>query len=294
VHSPSYMRYLPIAAFLGLSLLWGSEWMLAASLPAQPRLRALALEYAMSAGLLLPIAIRRRLWRRPLQNLAHVLIVGIGILCLPQILIFASNEKLSPVLSLVALAAVPVVLAVSGRLAITAAVCGLAGVLFLEDAGLGFSMHAWPWLLLPLTAASVLALALAEAEKHSQKMSIIEALFGQCAVSGLLLFIASELLEHESITWSVTAGAGFVISAVLTTLGGYLLFYWLLGVSGAGRVSMLQWTQPLVATVESVALMSTRPGWALLAGAILIVIAVAWVFSNRDPGGGVLFEITQS
>jgi drug/metabolite transporter (DMT)-like permease len=287
------MRYLPIAAFLGLSLLWGSEWMLTASLPPQPHLRALALQYGISAGLLFPWAIYRRLWRRPLRSLAHVVIVGIGILCLPQILIFMSAGKLAPGIPLAALAMVPVLLAVSGRLSITPAVCGLAGVLFLVDQGLDISMRQSLWLLLPLAAACFLAWALTGAEKHMREMSIAEALFAQCMVSALLLFIASQLLEHETLTWSATAAMGFSIEAALTVVCGYLLFYWLLSKFGAGRVSTLQWTQPFVATVESAVLTPIRPGWALISGAILIVIATVWSFSNRNDAGGVLFEITQ-
>ena len=287
------MRYLPIAAFLGLSLLWGSEWMLTASLPPQPHLRGLALQYGISAGLLLPWAIHRRLWRRPLRSLVHVVIVGIGMLCLPQILIFMSNGKLAPGVSLVALAMVPVLLAVSGRLSITPAVCGLAGVLFLADQGLDISVRQSLWLLLPLAAAGLLAWALAGAEKYMQEMSIVEALFGQCVVGALVLFIAAQLLEHEAVTWSATAAMGLAIGAALSVVSGYLFFYWLLSKFGAGRVSTLQWTQPFVATVESTVVMAIRPGWALISGGILIVIATVWVFSNRDEAGGVLFEITQ-
>jgi drug/metabolite transporter (DMT)-like permease len=287
------MRYLPIAAFLGLSLLWGSEWMLTASLPPQPHLRALALQYGIAAGLLLPWAIHRRLWRRPLRSLVHVVIVGIGMLCLPQILIFIGNGRLPSAVSLVALAAVPVWLAVGGRLMITPAVCGLAGVLFLADQGLNIPVRQSLWLLLPLAATCLLGWALACAEKIMQEMSIAEALFGQCVICALLLFIASQLLEHEAVTWSATTALGFATNATLTVVCGYLLFYWLLSKCGAGRVSTLQWTQPFVATAESTVLMAVRPGWALISGGILIVIATVWVFSNRDEAGGVLFEITR-
>jgi drug/metabolite transporter (DMT)-like permease len=287
------MRYLPIAAFLGLSLLWGSEWMLTAALPLQPHLRALALQYGIAAGLLLPWAIHRRFWRRPLRSLVHVVIVGIGMLCLPQILIFIGNGRLPPAVSLGALAAVPVWLAVGGRLMITPAVCGLAGVLFLADQGLDISLRQALWLLLPFAATCLLAWALAGAEKIMQEMSIAEALFGQCTVCAFLLLIASQLLEHEALTWSATSAMGFAIDAAVIVIGGYLLFYWLLSKFGAGRVSTLQWTQPFVATAESTALMAIRPGWALICGGILIVIATVWVFSNRDEAGGVLFEITR-
>jgi drug/metabolite transporter (DMT)-like permease len=56
---------------------------------------------------------------------------------------------------------------------------------------------------------------------------------------------------------------------------------------------MLQWAQPLVATAESVVLVHIRPDWSAVAGAILIVLAIVWAFSNWDDQG-VILEITQT
>ena len=288
------MRYLPLAGFLVLSLLWGSSWVLRASGPSQPPLLSLAIQYGISAAVLLPWAIHRRFWRRPLFGIVNAVIVGIGILCLPQLLIFFSKDRLSPTIFVAVLATVPTFLAVSGRLAISTAVGGLAGILFLLDRDLDISIRQSLWILPPLAAAGVLAWALAGAERHLPTISIIEALFGQCTVSALMLFVASRLLEHETVIWSAAAAIGFAISAAFTTVCGYLLFYWFLSKSGAGRASMLQWTQPLVATAESILLMSTRPDWTVILGATLIVIAIARGFSNGDDSGGVIFEITRS
>jgi drug/metabolite transporter (DMT)-like permease len=287
------MRYRTIAGFLGLSLLWGSEWILTASVPPEPHLRALAIRYGLGAVLLLPWAIRRRIWHRPLRTVGNTFIVGTGILCLPQILIALSAEHLSPAITLAAVGAVPVLLAISGRLTITTAACGLGGVLFLAANGLSIAMRQVPWVLFPVAAAAVLAWALASAEKHLPEISIVEAMFGQFTISALLLLIASALLEHETVTWSAAAGLGFAIGTALMTVCGYLLFYWLLGKSGAGRVSMLQWTQPLVATAESVVLVHIRPDWSAVAGATLIVLAIVCAFSNWDDRG-VILEITQT
>ncbi len=287
------MRYRTIAGFMGLSLLWGSEWLLTASVQAQPHLRALAIRYGLGAVLLLPWAIRRRIWRRPLRTVGNAFIVGAGILCLPQILIAVSAERLPPAVALAAVGAVPVLLAISGRLTITTAVCGLGGVFFLVANGLSIAMGQIPWLLLPVAAAAILAWALAAAEKHLPEISMVEAMFGQFTISALLLLIASPLLEHEIVTWSTTAGLGFVIGSAFMTVCGYLLFYWLLGKSGAGRVSMLQWAQPLVATAESVVLVHIRPDWSAIAGALLIVLAIVWAFSDSDDQG-VILEITQT
>jgi drug/metabolite transporter (DMT)-like permease len=287
------MRNRTIAGFLGLSLLWGSEWILTASVPAEPHLRALAIRYGLSAVLLLPWAIRRRIWHRSPHAVGNTFIVGTGILCLPQILIAVSAEHLSPAITLAAVGAVPVLLAISGRLTITTAVCGLGGVFFLAANGLSIAMGQIAWLLLPVAAAAILAWALAAAEKLLPEISMVEVMFGQFTISALLLSIASPLLEHETVTWSATAGLGFVIGSAFMTVCGYLLFYWLLGKSGAGRVSMLQWAQPLVATAESVVLAHIRPDWSAVAGAILIVLAIMWAFSNWDDQG-VILEITQT
>jgi drug/metabolite transporter (DMT)-like permease len=286
------MRHRTIAAFVGLSLLWGSEWILTASLPAQPHLRALAIRYGFSAVLLLPWAIRRRIWRRSLRILGNAVIAGTGILCLPQILIGIGIQHVSPAIAVAAMAAVPVFLAISARLTITTAVWGLGGVLFLVGNGLSIAMRQVPWMLFPLAAMAVLAWGLAAAEKHLPEISVVEAMFGQFVISALVLSIASPLVEHETVKWSATAALGFVIGAAFMTVCGYLLFYWLLGTSGAGHVSILQWTQPLVSTAESVVLLHIRPDWTVVAGAILIVLAIVWAFSNWD-NRGVILEITQ-
>lgn len=288
------MRYLPLAVFAGLSLLWGSEWLLTASLPTQPRLHALAIEYGIAAVCLLPWAIRRRFWQHRMRSAAGVVVAGVGILCIPQILIFVAGRTLSPAVSLLALALVPVFLAISGRLPISLAVCGFAGVVFLADRSLNISAIRLPWLPLPLAAAAVLAWSLVAAEKQSEVMSLVEVLFIQCVAAASLLYIVSPLLEHETMTWSAMAAAGFIIQAVLTVVCGYLLFYWLLGNRGAGPTSLLQWTQPLIVIGESAVLMQPRLLWSDVAGAILIVTAITLAFSNWDGGRGVFFEITQT
>jgi drug/metabolite transporter (DMT)-like permease len=288
------MRYLPLAVFAGLSLLWGSEWLLTASLPTQPRLHALAIEYGIASACLLPWAVRRRFWQHKLRSAGGVAITGIGILCIPQVLICVAGRTLSPTISLLALALVPVFLAISGRITISLAVCGVAGVVFLVDRSLNISAIQLRWLPLPLAAAAILARSLVAAERQSNVLSIPEVLLMQCVASASLLCIASPMLEHETITWSVIAAIGFIIQTVLIVVCGYLLFYWLLRKRGAGRTSMLQWTQPLIVIGESAVLMQPRLLWSDVAGAILVVTAIALAFSNREGDRGVFFEITQT
>lgn len=282
-----------LLVFAALSLLWGSDGILAASLPQQPRLCSLAIQYGIAAILLLPWAIRRRFWRRrKLRSIADAVFVGIGILCLPQVLLFIAGRGLAPAVSLVALALTPLFFTVSNRLSIPLAICGFAGVVFLTDRSINISTAQLPWLLLPLSAVSVLAWALLSAERRMCDLSLCELLFVQCVISSILLLIASYILEAETVIWSPMAAIGIAGQAVLSVVCGYLLFYWLLRTSGAARASMLQWTQPLIAVAESAALMRIRPGWSEAGGTALIVIALTLTFSNWDRDRGVFFEIT--
>ncbi len=288
------MRYLPLAAFLGLSLLWGSEWLVTAWSPAQPRLSWLAIQYGVCALLLLPAAVKRGIWCRSRSVLLKTTIAGLGVLCVPQMLLFVGGSRLPPTASLIALALTPVFLAVSGRLAIPTSICGFAGVLFLSNASLNFSTSQWLWLSLPLASAGALAWSLNTLENQLQKISVTEGLFSSVLFSGIVLSVNSLFLEHASIAWSTPSAFGLIISSIVPTTCGYLFFYWLLSKAGAGCVCMLQWTQCLVAAAEWTLLMRVAPEWMAIAGAALIVGAVGAAFSNRDDAEGVLFEITQA
>ena len=287
------MRFAPIAAFLALSLVWGSEWMLAASLPAQPALLSTAARYGVAALLLLPWAVRGRLWRRPLHRLAGCALLGVSILSLPQILIFMSGQGITPAWSLLALALVPVFLAVSGRGEITTAVCGMAGIVFLIADSLTITARQLPWLLCPFGAALLLAWALAGATERLQGMSLVEALFVQFAVAGLVTGLAAMVAERQAMRWSVVQGVGLLASAVIATVGGYVLFFTLLARLGPATLSMLQWLQTLVAAAESAVLMHVRPGWEAAVGALLVIVALARAFADAGRDRGVMLQITR-
>jgi drug/metabolite transporter (DMT)-like permease len=195
--------------------------------------------------------------------------------------------------SVVALSFTPVILAVAGRLAIPIGVSGFAGVLFLVSNSLGFSVTQLPWLVLPASAAVVLAWSLDSAEKRLPQMSVAENVFWSTATAAILLLVCSVLLEPEPVVWSATSVVGFIVCGAIATCCSYLIFYWLLGKLGAARVSMLQWTQPLIASAEGALLMRITPPLVAIAGAILIIFTVAYAFSNRGEFKGVMTEITQ-
>ena len=193
---------------------------------------------------------------------------------------------------MIALAIVPALLAVASRIALGTAMCGLAGVLFLIGNGVSLGIREVPWLLLPTAGAAILAWSLTTAEKWLRGMTIVETVFVQCAAAAVTFAVCSRAVPTEPMSWSVPAVAVSAVTACVTTLAAYLLFYVLLRRCGAGRISTLQWAQTLIATAESVIFLRIRPSWEGYLGALLIVVGLVMALS-RDREGGVMLEITR-
>jgi drug/metabolite transporter (DMT)-like permease len=299
MRSPSYllpMFGLPLLAWLLLALLWGSEWMLTAWLPAEPPLLSLSLRYAAASLVLLPWALRGQRVQMPRRDLLSVALVGAGLLALPQILLVVSMHGISPAWSLLALGAVPVLLAIGGQGQISTAVCGFGGVLLLLANNLTIHPAQLPWLLCPLAAATILAFTLTRAAAMREQLagrSLGAALFVQVTVAAALTAAAAAVIERQPLAWSAGQAVGLAVGALLATVAAYVVFYWLLLRAGPARMAMLQWVQLLVAIAESALLAATRPGWEFLAGALLIAIALrrAWMFPEAEQG--VMLQITR-
>lgn len=290
------MRRLPILAWFTLALLWGSEWILTASLPAQPPLLSLSLRYAVASLLLLPWALRARLWQQRPRHLLKVALIGAGLLALPQIVVVISARGISPAWSLLALAAVPVLLAVGGHGEISTAMCGFAGVVLLVANSLTIHPAQLPWLLFPLGGAVILSSTLARAAAMRDELrpsSLGGALFLQCVVAAMLTAVAARVLEGQPMIWSGAQITGLFASALIATATAYILFYRLLLQLGPVKLSMLQWMQLLIAVLESAVVTRARPGWEFLAGALLIGLALRRAWMTPEDEQGVMLQITR-
>jgi drug/metabolite transporter (DMT)-like permease len=149
-----------------------------------------------------------------------------------------------------------------------------------------------PWLLLPTAAAAILAWSLTTAEKWLRGVTIIEIVFVQCWAAAAFFAVCSRAAAPEPMSWSLAAVAVSAVTACVTTVAAYLLFYVLLLRYGAGRISTLQWAQTLIATAESAIFLRIRPSWESYLGALLIVVGLVMALSP-DREGGVMLEITR-
>ncbi len=285
---------LPILAWFVLALLWGSEWMLAASLPAQPALRSLALRYGAAALLLLPWAVRGRPWRWPLARITAVLATGVGLLAIPQIVTAVAAQHLAAAWSLLALAAVPLMLAVAGSGEIATAMCGFAGVVFLVANGLTIHLPQAPWLLCPLAGALALTWSLKRVMSLMEAAALPAFLFVQFVVAAMLTGTVSPMLEKRSLAWSSSQAIGFLVEVLFATVAAYILFYFVLRKLGPAKVGMLQWLQLLISFAQSALLTQVRPGWEALLGAALVLIGLSRAFIIPEQDRALMLQITGS
>lgn len=286
------MRRASVVLWCLLAVLWGSEWMLQAALPAEPPLHSLALRYAFAAVFLLPWALRRRLGRQPRRRLFDIALVGAGLLALPQVLLATALRGIAPAWSLLALAALPILLAVGAAEAISTAVLGFSGVLLLISPSLQIRLAETPWLLLPLAAVLLLAWTLSHAVQRLLHLPFATVLCVQCAVASCITGCAAMALERQGMDWSAAQAGASAAAALGTTVLGYWIFYRLLREAGAMRVGMLQWAQIVLGAGESIVLMHARPGWEAALGAALVCAALLRACRGSDSGRGVMLEIT--
>jgi len=77
-------------------------------------------------------------------------------------------------------------------------------------------------------------------------------------------------LDWEAVGWSGWAGLLYMVA--FSSVGGYLLFYWLLGHMDASRVVVVNYLQPVVVVLLSIPLLGGRPtGWLVASGSLVIL-----------------------
>jgi drug/metabolite transporter (DMT)-like permease len=106
---------------------------------------------------------------------------------------------------------------------------------------------------------------------------------GQLGSAAVLLWIAAPLVARQPVALDpVVVGSVVTLGAVGTGLA-YLLYYRLLTDAGATTASMVTYLIPIVAVALGVVVLAEPVGWNLFAGAVLVILGVAWA-EGRLPG----------
>ncbi len=288
-----------------VSLLWGSEWLLAETTISIPRFRLLACR-SLTAGLfLIPLVIRNRQTTSGLAVYKSVLL-GIVVIALPTLLL-AMRTDLSPGLIVVLFATIPLIVSVleegTGLRNSVALIGGLGGTAFLVRGGLSFSLSQTGSVLFLLASLIVVSAIFVRAKLWLSiaaiPASVMVQMFTTATIFGLcsLVWEGPSLLHPASMQWSnVWNAPDFSATIALGIFGGaiaYSGFYWLLLNANPSQAATVQWLVPVVGVGETAVWLRHLPPWDSAFGGIVAVASTLFMFSNsRQDDGPLTLEIT--
>lgn len=97
------------------------------------------------------------------------------------------------------------------------------------------------------------------------------------ATVGAIVWLPVALRQGSRLNWagvSLPGWAGLLYMVLFSSVGGYLLFYWLLRHMEASRVVVVNYFQPVVVVLLSIPLLAERPTTRLLVSGVLVLLGV--------------------
>jgi drug/metabolite transporter (DMT)-like permease len=98
-----------------------------------------------------------------------------------------------------------------------------------------------------------------------------------CATAGAIVWLPVALCQGSRLSWSgvgLAGWAGLLYMVLFSSVGGYLLFYWLLRHMEASRVVVVNYFQPVLVVLLSIPLLAERPTVRLLVSGVLVLLGV--------------------
>lgn len=247
-----------VAAYLACALIWGTTWYaIRVCIAGYPTVASVALRFGIAAVILLPIAARRRPWPR---GRAWAWLVLAGVLdAAGYLLIYLGEERVSGAVAAVLYGTLPLLLGLLlmatrmepvARRHIAGALVAFTGVavLFLDQLDLSARQAAGVALVLGSVIASALYSMIMRRHAVGVDGAVATTVF--LVVTALVLGVAA-VVAGEPLPWPppVAPTVALVHLAVLGTVVGFLLYFWLLGRVGLLVASSLVFVYPLVALV---------------------------------------------
>jgi drug/metabolite transporter (DMT)-like permease len=97
------------------------------------------------------------------------------------------------------------------------------------------------------------------------------------ATVGAIVWLPVALWQGSRLNWArvgLAGWAGLLYMVLFSSVGGYLLFYWLLRHMEASRVVVVNYFQPVVVVLLSIPLLAERPTTRLLVSGVLVLMGV--------------------
>lgn len=257
---------------------------------------------ALGAAILIPIAVRRGVFRPALRHTPAVVAFGITDLAIPFLLISIAEQWISSSLAGILVATTPLVilfiapaLGVKEHLStarIIGLIVGIVGVAVLL--GIDAVNGVTGWLGVACTFIAVIGYSIGPliVQRHLAGVPEIGALSLSLLVAAIALLPFAILTAPETMP-SVPALAAVVALGVFCTALAMLLYFYLIHATGAARATLVAYISPGIAALLGVLLLDETFGVSTAAGLALILLG-SWFASgglkrNRtdEPGRGV-------
>lgn len=283
------MKWREWVAFTILCLWAASKWLIGSVADALPALERQAVAFAGVALVAAMIFLRgKKEARRVYRDGRMVAFGSLLYFTLPAVLLERSKEHASDVTVSIVFAIAPVVvLLVWGAVSreglrpsrLVPALAGLAGVLFLLPYELPESVRGWESLAEVFVAMVLVAYASVRMNELLKKPTFAESLVLIGAVNALALLGFS--LVRGRAMWRLNSWSGGVLIATAADAASMVLTIWLLRTMNPARFSARFLAIPLLTIVEGLALVRPEFSGRLLAGVILLLVAVVCLLAPR-------------
>jgi drug/metabolite transporter (DMT)-like permease len=248
-----------VAAYLAISLIWGTTWhAIRICIADYPTMTAVALRFAIATVVLVPIALRARPWPRSRTTWTYLVIAGV-LDAGAYLLVYLGEERVPGSIAAVLYGTVPLFLAM--MLAITrieqmsarhvaGALVSLAGVTVLLLDRLALSIEQASGVLLILGSVVLSTAYSVIMKRHAQDVPAAVGTTVFLAVTAIVLGIAA-LIAGEPLPWPPPPAATIALLylAVVGSVVAFLVYFWLLAKTSLLITSTLVFVYPLVALI---------------------------------------------
>ena len=271
-----------------LGVVWGTTWVAADSLAEQiPPLLGAAARVLLSALLLLPVILWKRLKAPRGRALGFALLLSVTMITLPSVLLLWARPQLPSATVEVLFAAMPllVVLLTPGMegseappRAMRAAIVGLGGIALALGASFSASQAGGAAIVLVAVAFTGGSSLIARREFRDENPLMMTAVV--LGSASPLLWVASMVLERgQAAQWNRNAIGALTFLAIVGGAPAYAAYFWLLQRLQAYQAATVQWIEPLVAMIESALFLRIGLSLSMIAG--LLVTLVSWLVVMR-------------
>lgn len=289
-------KWLPVVAWLGLCLIWGSTWLaIKVGLRDLPPITFAGIRFMIAAALLFGIIAAKRL-ALPRTAADWRLLAWTGFLNITAnyALVFWGEQYLASGLAALLNATIPLFgLPLAHRYVageqltptkVAGVLLGIAGVAIVCSAELGGNgAHAF-WGSVAIIVASLAGAqgsVLVKAKGGHIEPAMLAGV--QMATGCVPLLAGGMLLEGNpaGYHWTASAVVSLVYLAVVGSVVAFLAYYWLIRHTEVSRVLLIPLVTPLVAVLLGVMLLGERLQWGTLVGGAAILTGVGLVVFGK-------------